>query len=394
MKRFLIIAIVLSLMLALAACGGNTSEVPTPPNVTPDTNEPVTSITNDSPITNAPSIANDPPIANEFTPLFNVGNTPANIQNGGRAAIYGGWVYYIDNAGNLSRMKEDGTEKTILNNRDMSRVRYINIVNNIIYYVDYTDDYSIIYSSSLDGTVETVIFSDANISILNLTVVDDWLYYESVYKRDNPADVRDEFIHRMRLDGIEHTQLSDVRSQDMMISDGWIYFHGYIDWVDDVYIGTNYIYKMRLDGSESSRFNDALDGMDDIPYGYYSITSFVVDGGWIYYITGDYNELYRIRTNFSEKTKVYEGESGMILTTVNISGDRLYLTDTVPVAHVGDLLSINSAGEKQTVLSDVSLYTISGFMIIGDWIYYNYHGADDYGFLRMRLDGTGRERVE
>jgi hypothetical protein len=330
-----------------------------------------------------------------LTAPVNIGNTAANIQNGGRAAYYDGWIYYINNIGNLCRKKEDGSETAILNERNLDSWTYINVINDLVFYADFCYDTltSTLYKSSLDGTNETVVLSFTDRTISNVTVADDWIYYRSIYRGINTNEIRDDFIHRIRLDGTEHTQLSHVRSLDMMLDDGWIYYIGYIDWVDDMYLGINYIYKMRLDGSESSRFNDGLDNFDVynpdfLQINQNRITSFLVNHGWIYYVTGDYDVMYKIRTDFTDKTLILPEPENVILQTVNISGEWLYYYDNIPVSIEGVLKRINNDGEIQTVLS-----VVSRIYIIGGWIYYYVFGEYETALYRVGLDGTGLEEI-
>jgi hypothetical protein len=346
----------------------------------------------------------DPPVrAAEVSMSFAppaAGNTPANIQNGGRVAEHNGWVYYESTSGGIRKMREDGTEMTIVSERHFTTWPYINVIGDSIFYTDFCFDTltSILYKSSLDGADETILLSFTDKTISNVTVIDDWLYYIGIFRGSRIEGINDDFIYRMCLDGTEHTQLSNVRSLDMMIDDGWIYYIGYTDWVDDVYFGINYIYKMRLDGSERTRFNDAYDNIDINTINEHSdemaylhtnrISSFLVNNGWIYYVTENYKTIYKIRTDFTDKTVVIPepDDELMLLQTLHAASDWLYYYEFAPMAFPGNLKRVNRAGEIQAVLSDAGRIYIAG-----EWIYYY---TDEFAFHKVRLDGTGRETVE
>jgi hypothetical protein len=124
-------------------------------------------------------------------------NHAAHIKNRGKVAEYDGWIYYINSEQDLCKMKENGSEKTVLVQRkeNTSHLKYINIADDSLYYCEViiTDteyvlnvEFETIYKISLDGTNQTEIFSTFDIFILhgvnidsfsNMTVVDDWIYF-------------------------------------------------------------------------------------------------------------------------------------------------------------------------------------------------------------------------
>jgi hypothetical protein len=198
----------------------------------------------------------------------------------------------------------------------------------------------------------------------------------------------------MRTNGTEKTQLTEMRSEDMMIVGDWIYYIGIYDY--NPY--ESYIYKMRLDGSEVSRFNDNYDE----PSGYstprtvirqtakHGIQNFLVDADneWIYYTT-QHNYIYKIRTDFTEKSRVVKVKQKSFISsplqTLNKSGDWLYYRDKSTISQPGSMYRINSRGKTHEI--------DGGTYIIGEWIYYYVYNELGMSLYRMKLDGTEHELI-
>jgi hypothetical protein len=360
-------------------CSCDSPGITEPPQITEEPPE----------ITEPPQITEEPPATIEppQTTRGNVGNTPANINNGGNVAYYDGWIYYIEpQYSSLCKMKEDGSEITVLSEHDFDFFNsyYINIVDGWIYYAVHDQTNApwtkVLYKMKLDGTSKSEVLRLPDIVLIDITVVDDWIYF---IKWEWGAAL-EQYIHRIRTDGTELTQLNRVESSNMMVVDGWIYYNETVD------IGTeHYINKMRLDGSENTRLDN------DYPNGFHS---FLVDcnGEWIYYAAYNVGAIYKVRTDFTETTKVVENSFNWgTSATVNISGDWLYYYDFHDQAGGGNLYRINSLGEMQ----DVPIVAVGAndiLFIINDWIYFYSVDtqAGQFQFFRVRLDGTGKELIE
>ena len=345
-------------------------------------------------------------------------NLAAHIKNGGSVAEHDGWIYYINPEKDLCRMKEDASEKTVLvgHKENTARLNYINITDDSLYYCEtiitdteysFDAEFETIYKISLDGASKTKIFSTFDTydkpdveyieGIRNMTVVDAWIYFAV----QNGWGSKTNFIYKMRTDGTELTRLTDTKCDNLMIVDGWMYYVARGDG-NTMVAQKEYIYKMRLDGSEVSCFNDNYDDYkeDDKTKTRDGISAFVVDADneWIYYTTNDYT-LYKIRTDFTEKSMIYKSNSFFpSAQAFNTHGDWVYvsapeyLLTEVTNRNSGYFFRVNSSGEKQMIEG--------GSYIIGEWIYFN-KCFDEQGerlekdtLYRIRLDGTERELIE
>ena len=105
-------------------------------------------------------------------------------------------------------------------------------------------------------------------------------------------------------------------------------------------------------------------------------------GCWIYFRNmGDFDRLYRVRSDGFEKTRLSRDMSFEI----NVVGDWIYYSNYTEFA----LYKIHTDGSERTKLCDDWAMHIS---IADDWIYYhNYY--DDGKLYRIKTDGTGREKI-
>jgi len=119
--------------------------------------------------------------------------------------VVGEWIYYAEKAGNLCKMRTDGTEKTVLKAGEAISPdgNYVNVAGGWVYYEgDYYDgDYGVspraLYKIRTDGTEDTLL--DAN-PVRNVNVVGDWIYYYSYGKKWG--------YHKIRTDGTEKQLLN------------------------------------------------------------------------------------------------------------------------------------------------------------------------------------------
>jgi len=323
------------------------------------------------------------------------GNTAGNLANEGLFAENAEWIYFcpigklyslwddtfenaLDRAANeeyLYKIRKDGTGRTKLCN---DKAKCINVVDEWVYYTNENDS-SNIYKIRTDGTNRTKINNEPSFAV---NVVDNWIYYFC-----------SSGIYKIRIDGTGRTKIvNDALSYPhaMCIDNGWIYYTSYS--VDDY---SHYLYKIRIDGTGRTK----LTTDNDISYihvfdnwiyykNYYGISAIKIDGtnkreimddvyyainivdGWIYYMTSEFDEyydyyddeytytsydnLYKVKTNGTQKTKLLTG---------NFS------------------------------FSEGEYYLYSWINIIGNYVYYVDHD-DDENIYMIKTDGTDRSRFE
>lgn len=216
-----------------------------------------------------------------------------------------------------------------------------------------------LYKMKKDGTMIEKLH-DGYIS--NLNIVGDWIYFLDSNK-----------ICKIKTDGGDYQVIIDnIHTNEFIIIGDWIYFE------ED---GLN---KIMLDGSHRSKI---ISG---------SISSFNIDGDWIYYCKiNDKNKLYKVRIDGSNNTKLSEDTCGFI----NISNGWIYyknfnddnrvykikldgtnknkvtnnpvnyfnvIGDTIIYEGNGNLSKTASNGENETVITDTEYNCIS---IVDDYIF-------------------------
>ncbi len=125
-----------------------------------------------------------------------------------------GWIYYerkVDPR-NLSlsefcKIKTDGSGRTKLSDDAPS---CINIVGEWIYY---QSSYSTISKMKKDGSFKTLISNVTQPS--SMKVVGEWIYLDNDYK-----------LSKMKIDGSNYSKLCDMQSTDINVLNNWVYFNG------------------------------------------------------------------------------------------------------------------------------------------------------------------------
>lgn len=238
--------------------------------------------------------------------------------------------------------------------------------------------------------------------------------------------VMDDELYRMNADGMNVTKFDlDLRVSGVNAVGDWIYFIGR----QGALYGQeqNGIYRVRSDGTGLTFVVDSS-----------GVGSFFIDGEWIYY-TANTTELnlYRARTSDgSEQTTVYEKDF-VEFWVYNVSGDWFYymmleydyttihrgntsdrIRETLEIADAENITDIKVADgwiyfRDRRSLKKINIDTleqvllvedndeVNGFIVAGDWVYYNILDYDEQGWTReggdilrrVRTDGTGDMRI-
>lgn len=170
-----------------------------------------------------------------------------NDNRSSNLSVINGWIYYLNHGldyrgedgtilfkdRGLYRMRIDGTEKQLIT-KDFAT--YVNVVDNYIYYSNYSDN-DRLYRVSIDGTEIEKLNDERSIYI---NVIDGWVYY-------NNMEGEDAFF-RIRIDGSDRQVISGVRPAYINISNGWVYYANTFDY--------HKLYRCRIDGSEVQKLSD------------------------------------------------------------------------------------------------------------------------------------------
>lgn len=279
-----------------------------------------------------------------------LGNLPSNILNFGMVAQAGDWIYYSNSADGwgLYKVKTDGTQKTKLTDYP---VRFINVMDDWVYFCDYVfDESTYLIKIKTDGTEQTIINEDSPYLVI---VRDDKIYY-----------THDGFIYRIDLDGTNKRKMLNTRANGFTIFDNYFIFKKSAD---------DRIYKIKIDGDEKEKLVVNR-----------RVEQFVVADGWIYYVLrpedpNDGNRLFKITVNGEKETKLSDDRTSYL----NVMGDWIYYTN---FSDQGHLYKIDLNGKKKTKLTDEEGIEIN---VTDEWVYYKI-GASLY---RVRKDGTEQQMV-
>lgn len=110
-----------------------------------------------------------------------------NLEQG--LVVEDGWIYYINKSdgGKLYKVKTDGIDKTKLTD---DKIKTFNVSNGFMYTVEDIESQRL-YKMKTDGTEKTKMNA---IYPENITIVGDWIYYDSYY-----ADYYEK--NKVKLDG-------------------------------------------------------------------------------------------------------------------------------------------------------------------------------------------------
>lgn len=209
--------------------------------------------------------------------------------------LYDEWLYYLTTNGVIYKVKTDGSEHgQVLENNVLTK---FHIEDDYIYYCLAEEEqvYSL-YRTPLAQPGTELSASQLLVSkMAEYYVIDqDWIYYWSM---------ENGHFHRVKMNGTELTELSDISGWGAAIADDWIY-------VTD----PAGIHRIKTDGSAQ-----------ELVYEDTGIQGVNVQGDEIFFITGQYNgrpSLCRLKIGEEEVNILYSVENEMeFLADVNILGN-------------------------------------------------------------------------
>ncbi len=282
-----------------------------------------------------------------------MGNSAGNMVNGGIAAAYGEWVYYINGAdeNRLYRMNRDGDNNTRLCDDSVS---YINVIRGVVYYVNRSDNNHIYLIYGEDNERISVNDTPANY----FSIVGNRLFYTDLQEGGVLCTL-------YMGEGQSVETLNTQESRYVNIVDDMIY---YVNAGDD-----SKICRIGTDGTNYEVIcNDRAAYIN-------------VVGDWIYYINvSDGNGIYRIHTDGTGRSRVSGSRAG----SLNVNEQGVFFSNT---SDGGKLYKLDLEGEGPEV--KLNHCESSNINVIGHWIYYMDAG-EDMATYRIKADGTDREKLE
>src|SRR5690554_5305538 len=165
-----------------------------------------------------------------------MGNTNANMMNGGHAVLYDGWIYYMNFSEDyaLFRMKTDGTEESPVS-QDICYL--LNASGDWLYYASGKEDGKI-YKIRPDGSEKTLVIDSV---AMNMIVSDEHIYFLDFSIEAGPDMFK---IFRVRTDGTGREKIVDDAASFFSISGDWVYY---------LKEEEHKIYKVKNDGTDDTK---------------------------------------------------------------------------------------------------------------------------------------------
>lgn len=289
-----------------------------------------------------------------------MGNTNANIVNGGSSVMRDDWIYFMNfsDSNFLYKIKNDGTGETKVCD---DTAYYLNSYGDWIYYCNGSEN-GRLYKIRPDGTERTMVSDTASINIL---VSNDWIYFIDYTDAENASDYGK--IFRMKADGSGKEKINDAAASAFNISSDWVY-----------YISQNELklYKVKVDGTGNTKVSDA------------SISFFNILGDKIYYVdsSDEKNNIWKMKTDGTDAVRLSEDKA----TTFNVSGEWIYYGNTLSDTAGVELKKMRIDGSEAAVMNDDDSISIN---VHGDWLVYLSMDFTDFSVKQtiMKVDGTGRK---
>lgn len=289
-----------------------------------------------------------------------MGNTNANISNGGMSVMRDGWLYFMNYSDKnaLYKVKTDGTGEVKVSD-DMAY--YLNSYGDWIYYCNGSDGYKL-YKVKPDGTERVKVSDDI---AQNIFVDGGWIYYINLTDGNNAVDYRR--IFKVKIDGSERQKLNSEDTMAFNMDGEWIYF---------INNSEQKLYKIKTDGSGQVKVSDAM------------TLSFSIVDDYIYYVDSSdgNNKLWRMKL---------DGTGGEILTeekvsAFNVSGDWIYYGNTQFDTVGLELKKMKLDGTESTVMNDDDVVSITAH---DDLLVYLCFDFTSFGIKQtiMKADGSVRK---
>jgi len=344
------------------------------------------------------------------------GNTPGNVASGGAIVQGDGFVYYATGGhagtnprntknGKLCRVSVDGGDGRVLkDDPDVLGYDELNYADGWLYFIMTRPVYSSethpgvgaetmgIYKMRSDGTELTLVYDDPSIAGPSyLSYADGWLYFATGTEKDGCG------ASKVRPDGTGLTELAAGLPStayglgiDMVVYGGWVYYSDYQS-----------IYRVRTDGSGRTKlFEQTTSGKP-------TVGAIEVQGEWIYFrsTNGEESRFFRMRTDGTGRTEFPLGLSSQELLPLfrfNVTEDWVYFSYE-PEAGAWSIAKVRTDGTSASPTEVLGGKGVEGFgwlvspiFVLGDYVYYATSANNDFGlsWYRVKSDGSQSQLLD
>ncbi|SHJ54421.1 DUF5050 domain-containing protein [Parasporobacterium paucivorans] len=290
-----------------------------------------------------------------------MGNTNANLSNGGPSVLYDDWIFFMNyaDANNLYKIKTDGTGETKVSG---DAAYYLNSYGDWLYYTNGSES-NRLYKIRPDGTGREILSDRVS---YNTLVLQDWIYFIDY---TDPEDISTYGrIFRIKTDGSGKQQVNDSATGTFGISDGWIYYLRQDD---------SKIYKIKADGSGNAKISDV------------AALNFNVLGDYLYYVDSDYgnNTIWKMKTDGTGSVRLSEDK----VSAMNVTPDWIYYGSTLSDGKGLEFKKMKLDGSQAVKVNDDDPISIS---VIGDRIVYICFDFANFSTKEVFINTDGTGRVE
>lgn len=361
MKKIILLAVAVAAVFVLTACN-SAADIETPDDVSAGVIDTAT-----------PFVPADDVYPDDGTQTVTYRNTNGNIANGGFVAQDGDNIYYVlptnsdaeISLGSLIKTSADGGDNDILFSGD--RPFCLNVADGWIYYISSLD--SLIYRMREDGTENTLItsadtqdgfmqgYTSQNFTTVEtMTIVDDYIYCRT----RNIEGLKDIVGINITTGETARLQHLGTMTSGLTVHDGWIYY--------SIYMGDLWeTHRVRTDGSDNAKIAD------------FQIYCTNIVNDRIYYLNVNSDEImsvFSMNLDGSDNMLIADGADAV---KINVVDDWIYYTDTAAI------YKIKKDGTETIKLCDFPSSQFIDINIAGDWIYISAKGLDMY---KVKTDGS------
>lgn len=188
---------------------------------------------------------------------------------------------------------------------------------------------------------------------------------------------KDDNFYRIKTNGKDREKISSKDISSYQVEGNWIYYSYYDD-------GEYVIAKMKTDGEDNTRLSKEAS------------STFYVKGGTIYYIKSEYNDDYeyeytlcKMKTNGKNDEEVCELSSDTNQVTMTEDGIYYQLTED----HESyEIRKVDYKGKKDELIIETE--TSSPLNIVGNWIYFSdINDEDEEVMCRVKTNGKDKQEL-